>query len=147
MSRARLYQLRTDFLQDKSNYQPAASGGDRREEWPPAVLKFFISFLPVQSPPNYQLVADEMERSCHFKPARATLESYVKTDLSHLVPTPAPKKRTYRHFRRAHVGELWQHDSSIHRWWPAPNKQTLLLTVDDCSGLFVPARFVKRDTI
>ena len=54
-----------------------------------------------------------MERSCHFKPARATLESYVKTDLSHLVPTPAPKKRTYRHFRLAHVGELWQHDSSI----------------------------------
>ena len=146
MSRARLYQLRTDFLKDKSNYQPAASGGDRREEWPPAVLKFLKSFLPVQSPPNYQLVADEMERLCNFKRARATLESYVKTNLSHLVPTPAPKKRTYRRFRRAHVGELWQHDSSIHQWWPAPNKQTLLLTVDDCSGLFVAGRFVERDT-
>jgi hypothetical protein len=87
-----------------------------------------------------------MERLCHFKRARATLESYVKTNLSHPVSTPAPKKRTDRRFRRTHVGELWQHDSSIHRWWPAPNKQTLLLTVDDCSGLFVPARFVKRDT-
>ena len=146
VSRARLYQLRTDFLKDKSNYHPAASGGDRREEWPPAVLEFLKSFLPVQNPPNYQLVTDEMERLCNFKRARATVESYVKTNLSHLVPTPAPKKRTYRRFRRAHVGELWQHDSSIHQWWPAPNKQTLLLTVDDCSGLFVAGRFVERDT-
>ena len=87
-----------------------------------------------------------MERLCHFKRARATLESYVKTNLSHRVPTLAPKKRTDRRFRRAHVGELWQHDSSIHQWWPAPNKQTLLLTVDDCSGLFVAGRFVERDT-
>ncbi len=146
MSRARLYQLRTAYLKDKSGYQPAASGGDRREEWPLEVLEFLKSFLPVQSPPNYQLVADEMERLCNFKRARASVESYVKTNLSHLVPTPAPKKRTYRRFRRAHVGELWQHDSSIHQWWPAPNKQTLLLTVDDCSGLFVAGRFVERDT-
>jgi hypothetical protein len=146
VSRARLYQLRTDYLKDKSGYQPAASGGDRREDWPPEVLDFLTSFLPVQSPPNYQLVADEIERLCNFKRARATVESYVKNNLSHLVPTPAPKKRTYRRFRRANVGELWQHDSSIHQWWPAPNKQTLLLTVDDCSGLFVAGRFVERDT-
>lgn len=83
-----------------------------------------------------------MEWLCNFKRSRAT----VKTHLSHLVPTPAPKKRAYRCFRRAHIGELWQHDSSIHQWWPAPNKQTLLLTVDDCSGLYVAGRFVERDT-
>ena len=146
VSRARLYQLRTDYLKDKSGYQPVASGGDRREDWPPEVLDFLTGFLPLQSPPNYQLVADEMERLCNFKRARATVESYVKNNLSHLVPTPVPKKRTYRRFRRANVGELWQHDSSIHQWWPAPHKQTLLLTVDDCSGLFVAGRFVERDT-
>ncbi len=134
VSRARLYQLRTGYLKDKADYQPKASGGDWREEWPPEVVEFLKSFLPVQSPPNYQLVADEMDRLCNFKRARATVESYVKANLSHLVPTPAPKKRTCRRFRRAHIGELWQHDSSIHPWWPAPQKQTLLLTVDDCSG-------------
>ncbi len=144
--RARLYQLRTDYLKKKSGYQAAASGGDHREAWPPGVVDFLKGFLPVQSPPNYQLVADEMERLCNFKRARATVESYVKTNLSHLVPTPPPKRRTYRRFRRAHVGELWQHDSSIHQWWPAPHKQTLLLTIDDCSGLYVAGRFVDRDT-
>jgi hypothetical protein len=144
--RARLYQLRSDYLKNRTGYQPAASGGDRHEAWPPEVIAFLTGFLPLQSPPNYQLVADEMERLCNFKRARATVESYVKSNLSHLVPTPSPKQRTYRRFRRAQVGELWQHDSSIHQWWPAPQKQTLLLTVDDCSGLYVAGRFVERDT-
>ena len=74
VSRARLYQLRTDYLKDKPGYQPKASGGDRREGWPPEVLDFLKGFLPLQIPPNYQLVADEMERLCNFKRARATVD-------------------------------------------------------------------------
>jgi len=73
VSRARLYQLRAGYLRNKSGYQPAASGGDRREAWPPEVIAFLTGFLPLQSPPNYQLVADEMERLCNFKRARATV--------------------------------------------------------------------------
>jgi hypothetical protein len=49
-------------------------------------------------------------------------------------------------FRLARFGELWQHDSSIHQWWPANQKQALLLTVDDHSGLNIAGRFVSRDT-
>ena len=42
--------------------------------------------------------------------------------LSHRVPTPAPKKRTYRRFRRAHIGELWeeQHLRRTARLGPIP---------------------------
>jgi hypothetical protein len=146
ISRARLYQLRTDYLKNKSAYQPNVSGGNRRHAWPPNVIRFLEGFLPLQSPPNYQLVADELERRCHFKRSRSTVASYIKKHLSILVPTAPPKKRTYRRFRRAHIGELWQHDSSIHQWWPAARKQTLLLTIDDCSGLYVAGRFVESDT-
>ncbi len=87
-----------------------------------------------------------MDRLHGFKRARSTVEDYVKNHLAHLIPQPERKPRTYRRFRRAHVGELWQHDSSIHQWWPASGKQTLLLTTDDCSGLCVAGRFVERDT-
>lgn len=46
----------------------------------------------------------------------------------------------------AAVGELWQHDSSIHAWWQAEAKQTLLLTVDDHSRRYLGATFVPTDT-
>ena len=110
------------------------------------VEAFLEGFLPLQNPPNYQLVADEMERLCGFKRARSSVEAYVKSHLSHLVPAPQRKPRTYRRFRRARIGELYQHDSSIHQWWPAPDKQYLLLTVDDHSGRNVAGTFVSAET-
>ena len=61
MSRSRLYQLRADFLQGREGFEPAASGGDRRGEWPPKAKSFLENFLPLQNPPNYQLVADELD--------------------------------------------------------------------------------------
>ncbi|MCX6846949.1 MAG: hypothetical protein NTU84_10420, partial [Verrucomicrobia bacterium] len=146
MSRSRLYELRTEWLKNKSGYQSAASGGNHGEAWPAHVIGFLMGFLPLQIPPNFQLVADEMERLHGFKRARSTVEAYVQNHLAHLIPQLEPKTRIYRRFRRAHVGELWQHDSSIHQWWPAATKQTLVLTTDDCSGLCVAGRFVESDT-
>ena len=146
MSRSRLYELRTDFLRDKNSYGPQASGGSHRTPWPAKAITFLEAFLPIQSPPNYQLVADELDRLCDFKRARSNVEAYVKEHLAHLVSTRPRKTRPYRRFRRAHIGELWQHDSSIHQWWAAPAKQTLLLTVDDHSGLNLAGAFVTSDT-
>src|SRR6202021_2001013 len=57
---------------------------------------------------------------------------------------PHPKAR--RRWERSRIGELWQHDSSIHQWWPADQKQTLLLTVDDHSRKLLGAVFVPTDT-
>jgi hypothetical protein len=59
------------------------------------------------------------------------------------VPPLTPKPR--RRWERARLGELWQHDSSIHQWWPAAEKQTLLLTVDDHSRKLLAASFVPTD--
>jgi hypothetical protein len=146
VSRTRLYELRTAWLRDRSGYQPSVSGGDHGGAWPAEVVECIEGFLPLQSPPNYQLLADELERLHRFKRARSTVEAYVKKRLPHLIAQPECKPRTYRRFRRARIGELWQHDSSIHQWWPAAQKQTLLLSTDDCSGLCVGGRFVERDT-
>jgi len=146
VSRSRLYQLRSAFLQERKSFEPAASGGDRRRDWPPKAKAFLKDFLPLQNPPNYQLVTDELKRLCGLFRARSSVEAYIKAHYAHLVPSPARKPRTYRRFRRAHIGELWQHDSSIHQWWPAPSKQTLLLTTDDHSGLNLAGRFVTSDT-
>lgn len=146
VSRTRLYELRTAWLRDKGGYQPSASGGDHAAAWPTEIVTCLEGFLPLQSPPNYQLLADELERLHGFKRARSTLEAYAKKHLAHLIAQPERKARTYRRFRRARIGELWQHDSSIHQWWPAAEKQSLLLTSDDCSGFCVGGSFVERDT-
>jgi hypothetical protein len=146
VGKSRLYQLRADYLRNRKSYQPKASGGGRRGAWPTTVHAFLEDFLPLQNPPNYQLVADELQRLCGFKRARSCVEVYVKTHFPHLVPAPVRKPRIYRRFRRARIGELYQHDSSIHQWWPAPAKQVLLLTVDDHSGFNVAGRFVPSDT-
>ena len=100
----------------------------------------------MQSPPNFQLVADELLRLYSFSRSRSNVEAYVKKHLPKLIPHQKRKKKTYRRFRCAFIGELWQHDSSSHQWWEAPEKQLLLLTVDDASGMIVAGRFVDAET-
>ena len=146
IAQARLYQLRTEWLRQGHAFKPHPSGGNHRSPWPSEVHRFIEDFVPLQKPPNYQLVCDELKRLHNFTRARSTVEAYVKTNFPHLIPSKRRKPTTFRRFRRARIGELWQHDSSIHQWWPAPTKQVLLLTVDDHSGLNLAGRFVKADT-
>ena len=72
VSRSRLYQLRAEYLRNRATYSPQASGGAHRCAWPPEVLSFLKEFLPLQRPPNYQLVADELIRLYGFKRARSS---------------------------------------------------------------------------
>jgi len=146
VGKTRLYQLRADWLKKRSAFALDPSGGNHHQPWPQPVIAFLREFLPLQSPPNYQLVADELLRLHGFRRARSSIEAFVKANFPELVPAAPRKPRPYRRFRRARFGELWQHDSSLHPWWPAPQKQTLLLTVDDHSGFIVAGRFVPRDT-
>ncbi len=146
ISRAQLYRYRTAYLRDKNHYAPTGSGGNRRGLWPAEVLQFIEDFLALQKPPNYQLISDELLRLYGFGRARSGIEAYVKAHCAHLLDAPTQKKRTYRRFRRSYIGELYQHDSSIHQWWPADSKQTLLMTTDDHSGLITAGRFVESDT-
>jgi hypothetical protein len=133
-------------LRDRDGFELTPSGGNHRSPWPAEIHSFIESFLPLQKPPNYQLICDELLRLYNFTRARSTVETYAKTHFPHLIPSPQRKAATFRRFRRARIGELWQHDSSIHQWWPAPKKQVLLLSVDDHSGLNLAGSFVPVDT-
>ena len=70
----------------------------------------------------------------------------TSTHFPNLICPSAPLPKVRRRWERSRIGELWQHDSSLHQWWPAAEKQTLRLTVDDHSRTLLGAVFVPTDT-
>jgi len=146
ISRAHLYRLRTRWLQQRAEFAAQLSGGGHWPDWPPEACQFLKAFVPLQNPPNFQLVADELDRRFGFKRHRQSVATFVRTHFPDLIRQPEPRPRARRRWERARLSELWQHDSSIHQWWPAATKQTLLLTVDDHSRKLLGAVFVPTDT-
>ena len=143
ISEAHLYRLHTRWLQNRAAFSARLSGGSHRPAWPPAACQFLKKIVPLQTPPNFQLVADELASRFGFKRHRQSVAAFVRSHFPNLIGQPAPRTKTRRRWERARLGELWQHDSSIHQWWPAPDKQTLLLTVDDHSRKLLGAVFVR----
>jgi hypothetical protein len=146
ISRAHLYRLKTLWLEERSHFSPGLSGGDHWPDWPPLVRQFLRDFLPLQSPANFQLIADELELRFGFKRHRQSVAAFVRSHFPNLVPKPPRAPKARRRWERSHLNELWQHDSSIHQWWLASEKQTLLLTVDDHSRKLLLGSFVPTDT-
>jgi len=146
ISPAHLYRLRTRWLQQRAQFSPKRSGGDHWPEWPPEAIQFLQAFVPLQKPPNFQLVADELAYRFKFKRHRQSVAAFVRGHFPNLIGQSAPCPKARRRWERARLSELWQHDSSIHQWWPAAAKQTLLLTVDDHSRKLLGAVFVPTDT-
>ena len=146
ISQAHLYRLRTRWLQHRAAFSAQLSGGGHWPAWPPQASQFLKDFVPLQKPPNFQLVADELTTRFGFKRHRQSVAAFVRTHFPNLICQPEPRPKARRRWERARLGELWQHDSSIHQWWPAAAKQTLLLTVDDHSRKLLGAVFVPTDT-
>jgi hypothetical protein len=146
ISRAHLYRLRTRFLKERSRFAAKPSGGDHWPAWPPEAIGFLKKFLPLQKPPNFQLVADELKTRLGFKRHRESVAAFARNHFPNLLCQPEPRPKARRRWERSRLSELWQHDSSIHQWWPAADKQTLLLTVDDHSRKLLGAVFVPTDT-
>ena len=146
VSRAHLYRLRTRWLLDRPQFCVHLSGGDHWPDWPPEVRQFLQDFVPLQKPPNFQLVADQLATRFGFKRHRQSVAAFVRSHFPNLICQPEPRPKARRRWERSCLSELWQHDSSIHQWWPAAAKQTLLLTVDDHSRKLLGAVFVPTDT-
>jgi hypothetical protein len=146
ISPAHLYRLHTRWLQNRAAFSARLSGGGHWPAWPPEASQFLKDFVPLQKPPNFQLVADELASRFGFQRHRQSVAAFVRTHFPNLIGQPAPRAQARRRWERARLGELWQHDSSSHQWWPATAKQTLLLTVDDPSRKLLGAVFVPTDT-
>jgi hypothetical protein len=146
VSRAHLYRLRTRFLKERADFAAKLSGGNHWPDWTPEAIQFLKEFLPLQRPPNFQLVADELATRLGFKRHRQSVAAFARTHFPALICQPAPHPKARRRWERSRINELWQHDSSIHQWWPAAEKQTPLLTVDDHSRKLLGAVFVPTDT-
>jgi len=146
IKKTRLYELRHQWLSDQKNFLPRPSGGDHRPEWPPEASQFLAEVLPHSQPLNFALLADELERRFGFKRSRAAVAAYVRQQFPHLVPPLKRGPKPRRRWQCAAIGELWQHDSSPHQWWPAEYYPTLILTLDDHSRKILGGSFVPSDT-
>jgi hypothetical protein len=146
IGRARLYQLRAQWLKQPQGFEPRLSGGDHRPDWPESVRCFLEAFLPDCQPLNYALIADELASRLGFERSRSAVARYISAHFPQAAPRAEPRLRPRRRWQCAQIGELWQHDSSIHQWWSGRQKQALILTEDDHSRKLVAGRFVPSDT-
>jgi hypothetical protein len=146
VSRTRLYELRHHWLTHQDSFDLQSSGGDHQPQWPTSAHTFLREFLPHCQPINFALLADELERRLHFQRSRAAVAAYVRSHFPQAFPTPKRGPKPRRRWQCAAVGELWQHDSSPHPWWPADSYPTLILTLDDHSRKLVAATFAPSDT-
>ena len=146
LSPARLYQLRHQWLQNHRAFQPQPSGGNHRAPWPQGAHDFLAEFLPHSQPLNFALVADELARRFDFHRSRPAVADYVRQHFPQLVASQRTGPKPRRRWQCAAIGELWQHDSSPHPWWPADTYPTLILTADDHSRKIVAGSFVPSDT-
>lgn len=146
IGQSQLYELRHEWLRNQRQLPDRVSGGARRADWPVEVLEFIEGFLPHCSPMNYSLIADELTRRFGFKRSPAAVGLLVKRRWPDYrgVLRRGPKPR--RRWQCGSIGELWQHDSSPHAWWPGNKRQCLVLTIDDHSRLMVAGRFIPVDT-
>jgi len=146
VGRSQLYTLRHQWLRQRCAWAPRASGGRRRTDWPAEVVAFLTAFLPSCQPLNFALLRDELVRRFAFVRSRASVAAYVREHFAHALP-PLPRgPKPRRRWQCATIGELYQHDSSPHAWWPGSTLQVLILTIDDHSRKIVAGTFAADTT-
>lgn len=143
---SRLYSLRYQWLKDPAGFGPHPSGGNHRSAWPEPVDAFLKEFIPHSRPLNFALLADELARRFEFRRSRAAVAAYVRQRFPRLIPALPRGPKPRRRWQCARIGELYQHDSSPHAWWPDSTLQVLILTLDDHSRRIMAGAFASDTT-
>lgn len=153
LSRSRFYVLYADFLRAwaerwQRSWQPGRSGGNHHEAWPADVLALLRKLLSARPPASYSFAASEVHRRHRLKLDRATVRRWA---MAHGLAPDAKYKRQRKPVRRwqvQQIGQLWQYDTSPHRWFPPREEQfPLLEIIDDHSRLLPLARIYPREIL
>jgi hypothetical protein len=147
VGRSRLYTLRTQWLAAGRHLPLTPSGGDHSTPWPDEAEAFLRLTLATDAVPNFSFLADELHRRFAFKRSASNVRSHVLKHMAELLRGPlkrGPKPR--RRWQRKGYGDLLQHDSSPHQWWPGEKLQILALTIDDATRFIVGAGFIEAET-
>jgi hypothetical protein len=153
LSRSRFYALYADFLRAcaerrQRSWQPGLSGGNHHEAWPANVLALLRKLLSARPPASYSFAASEIHRRYRLKLDRATVRRWA---MAHGLAPDAKYKRQRKPVRRwqvQQIGQLWQYDTSPHRWFPQRDEQfPLLEIIDDHSRLLPLARIYPREIL
>lgn len=146
VGQSQLYTLRQQWLRQRRTWVPQASGGSRRTDWPADVVAFLTTFVPHCQPLNFALLRDALVRRFAFVRSRASVAACVREHFAHALP-PLPRgPKPRRRWQCATIGELDQHDSPPHAWWPGSSLQVLILTIDDHSRKIVAGAFAADTT-
>lgn len=147
VGRSRLYTLKTQWLAAGRRLPLAPSGGDHATPWPKEAQDFLRLTLATDATPNFSFLADELHRRFAFKRSTSNVRSHILKNMAELLREPlkrGPKPR--RRWQRKGYGDLLQHDSSPHQWWPGEKLQILALTIDDATRFIVGASFIEAET-
>lgn len=142
-----LYTLRSAWLAGDRCLPLAPSGGDHTAAWPQEAESFLRSTLATGESANFSFLADELFRRLALKRSASNVRSHIVNHMPELLLEPlkrGPKPR--RRWQRKGFGDLLQHDSSPHQWWPAEKLQILALTIDDATRFIVGAGFIEAET-
>lgn len=146
ISRSRLYELRSEWLKNRHDFLPQSSGGDRHGKWPACCEKIALDLLQ-EGPVNYALISDEMARQCDFMRSRGAVRDYLINQFPLLVQSSRPGPKPRRRWQCSLSGQIWQHDATPVRIWPAERPQALITTVDDHTRKVIRASIWDGETL
>lgn len=157
IKRARLYRLQKSWLGCEPGNKPFSLYGrqdscfhrlpEEEESWLHQELEYIRRKAQVyRGRFNFAVLAEEGAKRFGHPFHRATIRSFALRHRYYRA-RPEEKKKVFVRFEPPGPGFLFQHDCSIHRWIPGlEGYQSLILTKDDYSRLFVAAQLFGKET-
>jgi hypothetical protein len=153
LSRSRFYVLYADYQRacaqrQQRSWTPGSSGGNHHPAWSPEVCDLLRKLLRARPPASYSFAASEVHRRHRLKLDRASVRRWALTQgLAPDTRFKAPRKPV-RRWQVQQIGQLWQYDTSPHRWFGESYPLLPMIEIIDDHSRVVPlARLYPRESL